>query len=192
VSIISVRVCWNGEAVPLRLANRFYTVNIVPTADWPFGQRGKYMARAWEQLNAGPETYGHEPVSADGMLLLDGDVAIDPWDLQCMGEAISEEPKAVHVAPMKLWPISTRASDWVWGHGLDRFKQNEPDDDRDCNLFTFGFTYLPKALIKQCISRGMENWVYPDVDTEVCITAMLMKNLKVNIVYACTPKHLNF
>jgi hypothetical protein len=191
VSVICVRVSWDGQAMPLRIADKFYSVNIVPEPDFPFGRKGLWLTRAWQQLNENPKTYGQKLAAADGMLILDGDVAIDPWDLEVMQNAIREDRESVHVAPAKIWPISTRASDWVWAHGLDRFTQSEPYNDDDCNLFTFCFTYLPRALIQQCVQAGMENWVYPDVDTQVCIVAMKGR-FRVNLVRACQPKHLNY
>jgi hypothetical protein len=190
MGVVCLRVCWNGTQIPLRLASAFYEVNITPSAEYPFGQRGKYMVRAWQMLNSGPVTYGQESYRpADGMLLLDGDVAIDPWDLEVMVDAVREDNQVVHVAPMKLWPVSTRAESWVWAYGENEFRGIEPDGP--VNLFTFGFTYLPKLLIHKCIYAGMEEWVYPDVDTNVCMTAMKAK-IPVNVVYACQPKHCNY
>jgi hypothetical protein len=190
MGLVSIRTSWNGTQIPLGIADRFFSVNIMPSADFPFGERGRYMARAWQMLNSGPVTYGYVTAgNACGMLLLDGDVAIDPWDYDIMLDAIRDDPGYVHVAPLKLWPVSTRSDGWVWGHGFERFRNTQPDVEP--NLFTFGFTYLPAVLIEKCIKAGMKNWVYPDVDTQVCMQAMKME-LYVNIVEACQPKHMNY
>lgn len=193
MSVISVRFCWSGKKViPMPVANRFYEVNIVPEPDFPFGRRGLWIARTWKQLNSSPMTYGQESYIADGMLCVDGDVALDPWDYDVMIDAIADDPESVHVAPIKLWPVSTRADSWVWAHGTDRFRSTQPDEDEKIKLFTFGTTYLPKALIEKCINEGLAGWIYPDVDTMVCMTAMKMPGLRINIVYACQPKHMNY
>ena len=148
-----------------------------PGTRW--GGRGLAMAGAWNQLGGGCE----------GMLCLDGDVAIDPIDHDAMFDAIDVEPTAVHIAPVKLWPVSTHLDGWVWGHGVNsRFSAKDPSRP-DC--FTFCYTYLPRRLIESCIKAGLEEWMYPGVDKHVSRVAREI-GISIRVVRSCQPKHLNY
>jgi hypothetical protein len=179
--ILLVRVVWNHEAIPLRISRRFFTLDFGPEPEFPFGRKGLAIARAWQQLAAPDVT---------GMLILDGDVAIDPVDLAVMMAAIHAEPDAIHTAPVRLWPVSTRLERWVWGHGRGgRHSQEDPDEDLDA--FTFCFTYLPRELIEHCTGHGMESWMFPHVDKQVCLAAAEL-DLPVRLVRGAQPKHTNY
>jgi hypothetical protein len=176
--IVCIRVDWDRKAIPLRIV-RYHAVHVLPEPGYPFGRKGLALAGAWRQLS-GPKM--------DGMLILDGDVAIDPLDHAVMFTAIGDEPDAVQVAPVKLWPISTHRKSWVWGHGQGDYSQlgmDEPD------VFTFSYTYLPRALIEACIEAGMEDWTYPGVDRHVSEVAR-ESGIPVRVVWDASPKHLNF
>lgn len=125
-----------------------------------------------------------------GMLLLDGDVAIDPFDFDVMLQAVGSEPHLVHTAPVRLWPVSTHVDNWVWGHGIEG-KYRQVDRSYQLDVFTFCFTYLPRELIERCIFEEMETWCFPDVDRNVCKWAKHV-GIKVNLVRQATPKHLNY
>jgi hypothetical protein len=175
--IVQVRVCWDRAEIPLRVD--FHIVRIGPESGYPFGRRGLALVSAWRQLAA---------VDTPGMLVLDGDVAVDPVDYAAMLAAIVAEPAAVHVAPVRLWPISTHVADWVWGHGRAVFSQDDPDNP---DVFTFSFTYLPRALIEACITAGMGEWTYPGVDRRVCEQSRTLR-VPVHVVRGAAPKHVNF
>jgi hypothetical protein len=180
--IICVRLDWNHNAIPLRIASRYHTLHYGPEPAHPFGRRGLAMAGAWHQLT--------NPAIA-GMLVLDGDVAIDPHDHHHMLTAIDTDPDStVHTAPVILWPTSTRLTDWVWGHGTGgRFSQHDTDEHLD--MFTFSFTYLPRKLLDACITAGLDTWTYPGVDTKFCDEARAL-GMPVHIVRSARPKHLNY
>jgi hypothetical protein len=177
VESVKVRVDWDHTAIPLRLReHHFHTVHVAPEPGWPFGRKGLALAGAWHQL-AGPLTAG--------LLILDGDVAVDLVDVGVMFLAIEADPDAVLVAPVRLWPTSTGLDSWVWGHGRGSFSQADPDDP---DLFSFGFTYLPRKVVE---GTGLGELTYPMVDQAVAAAARDM-GVPVRVVRDCTPKHLNF
>jgi hypothetical protein len=175
--VVCIRVVWDRAAIPLALRG-FHTVHVGPEPDWPFGRRGAAMAGAWRQLGG----------RADGMLVLDGDVAADPLDKVAMFAAIEEDHRVVHVAPVRLWPASTHRHSWVWGHGRGDFSQEDTDDP---DLFTFSFTYLPLRLIETCIRAGMAGWHYPHVAERMRVESQRM-GMVVRVVRAAAPKHMNY
>lgn len=180
--IVCVRLNWNHTAIPLRIASSFFTLEINPEPEYPFGRKGLALAGAWRQL-AGPDI--------SGILLLDGDVAIDPLDHAHMLKAIDQEPDStVHTAPVLLWPISTHLETWVWGHG-SHGRYSQDGDDKDLNVFTFCFTYLPRKLIEACLGHGLANWGYPGVDHNICEEAKSM-GIPVHVVWDARAKHLNY
>lgn len=177
-AIVCIRVDFDRKFIPLNL-ERYHSVHVMPEPEYPVGRRGLVMASAWKQLSAG----------ADGMLCLDGDVVIDPIDHAAMFAAIDKESTAVHVAPVKLWPISTHLDGWVWGHGQDgRFTTKDPARP---DIFTFCYTYLPRQLIEACIKSGMEEWYYPGVDKQVSRVCH-ETGVSIRVVWGAQPKHCNF
>jgi hypothetical protein len=180
--IICIRLDWNHTAIPLRIASKYFTLHVAPEPAHPFGRKGLALAGAWHQLT-GPDIAG--------MLILDGDVAIDPHDHHHMLTAIDKDPHdTIHTAPVRLWPVSTHQPDWVWGHGTaGRFTQN--DTDHNLDTFTFCYTYLPRRLIDTCITAGLPDWTYPTVDSQFCHHARTI-NMPVTIVRDAAPKHLNY
>jgi hypothetical protein len=177
--IACVRVDWDRTAIPLRHARHFYRLAVDPSPEYPFGRKGLALDRAWRHLS-GPST--------DGMLILDGDVAIDPYDHQVMTGCIHDEPASVWTAPARLWPVSTRAGAWHWAHW-----SLEPGQELEewAPFFSFCFTYLPRRLIEACQRRGLASWAYPSVDARVSEVAR-----QLHIVARATPgievKHLNY
>jgi len=181
--ILSVRTVFEDEnAIDQMINRRFYTLHIPRSEEYPFGRKGKMFVQAWKQLKGDAD-------NNDGMLVLDGDVAIDPHDYKVMLEAIHNNPQMVHTAPVKIWPISTKRPDWVWGHATeeDRSQVNHPNP----KYFSFCFTYLPKALIRKAIEKGWKDWNYPGADKPISELAYDMK-IPVNVVNECRPKHMNY
>ncbi|HMD24756.1 MAG TPA: hypothetical protein VKH61_11690, partial [Streptosporangiaceae bacterium] len=134
-NLVCVRLDWDRTAFPLNIPN-FHTIHLGPEASHPFGRKGLALAGAWRQLAQN---------SPDGMLILDGDVAIDLLDLAAMRAGIHVEPDVVHTAPVRLWPRSMAGESWVWAHWRDDPSQvNVPDPVR----FSFCFTYVPAKLIE--------------------------------------------
>jgi hypothetical protein len=181
VEVILVRVDWDRTAIPLgRLPGRWHTLHLAPEPDYPFGRKGLALLRTWQQIQLSKQEAG--------LVILDGDVAIDPVDYHAMMRAIPKEPGAVHVAPVRLWPKSTQRSDWYWAHHRGEASQ-EPCDDP--TVFSFNFTYLPRALLDACRQAGMAKWTFPTCDSHVTEVAAKM-HLPVRVVHDATPKHLHY
>jgi hypothetical protein len=175
-----VRLDWDRTALPGICPPGFYTLHIDPEPGHPFGRKGLALDAAWRRLS----TRG-----CCGLVILDGDVAIDPADRQAMLQAVDRDPHSVHVAPVKLWPASTKQKSWVHGHGAGgQFSQKDTDTP---DTFGFSFTYLPRKLITACQRAGLAKWAYPDVDRNTRLQAAKLP-VPVSVVRAATPKHLNY
>ena len=178
-SVILVRLDWDRTAIPLREAKRYFTLRIAPEPEWPFGRKGLAIASAWRQLG--------NPAAA-GMVILDGDVAIDPCDTAAMLAAVEGEPRCVHVAPVKLWPASTKRAGWGWGDGEGDFSRADPDDP---DVWGLSLTFLPRKLIEACVKAGLETWAYPNVDRFIHREARRMR-IKAWVVRDASPLHMNY
>lgn len=178
--ILALRIVWNNEK-PATPFMGYRDLHVNPSDHAPFGQKGLMLANAWEQIGT--------PNESVGILILDGDVAIDPHDNRQMHDAIWNDPTSVHVAKVRIWPVSHLGNTWLWGHGRNgKFTQEDvPEPD----MFSFCFTFLPAELIEQAIRSGLENWVYPRVDQNMWITTQEL-GLKVRLVPDCWPKHMHF
>lgn len=179
-TILLIRMNWNRSAIQLREAREYYNLDILPEPGWPFGRKGYALAAAWSQLSDD---------DMKGMLILDGDVAVDPQDRRVMLGAIHVQPDIVHVAPARIWPVSTKRADWVWAHWADSPSQDVQFDDIE--TFTLCYTYLPRKLIEASLRDGLPFWTYPGVDANFCRVAEKEK-IPVNVVLGCQPKHLNY
>lgn len=179
--VICVRMIWDRRAIELgSLPGRWHSLHYGPEAEHPFGRRGLAMAEAWSALQMSKQEAG--------MVLLDGDVAVDPHDVQAMLTAIHFEPAAVHVAPVKIWPKSTTWDAWAWGHYRDRPSQERCVDPR---RFGFSFTYLPRCLLAACVRAGLRRWAFPTCDTRVSATAARI-GVAVRVVESATPTHMHY
>lgn len=186
--ILMFRTIWNntGLAIP-GLSHLFHELHVRPEPEHPFGRKGLAFAAAWTAWT----TRGVP--DAAGMLVMDGDVAADPADIKAMCVAINTSPGTVHVAPLRLWPASTRlsanpADGWVWAHGRGKFTQDDVDDP---DIFTFSLTYLPRVLIEDCIRHGLPKWAFPNDDGQVCARSRALR-LRVNVVREARPCHLHY
>jgi hypothetical protein len=187
-SLLCLRIDWNRTAVqwPGLHYFPFHHLCVDPEPGYPFGRKGLALATAWQQLAA---------KDTDGLLLLDGDVAIDPADLAAMYGAINSARQIVHTAPVKLWPRSTKwRTSWVWGHmtGMPPEQgQDDLGDEHPGYRFSFCFTYLPRELVAAAIRAGLRQWQYPHCDEKVHQLAARM-TMPVRLVRGATPKHLNY
>jgi hypothetical protein len=180
VSVILIRVDWDRTAIQLgRLPGRWHTLHLGPEPGYPFGRKGLALISAWTQIQMANEA---------GIVILDGDVAIDPVDYRAMMRAITAEPSAVHVAPARLWPKSTQWAGWTWAHHRGEPSQ---EDCADPTVFSFCFTYLPRRLLDACRQAGMAKWAFPVCDSKVTEVAVRMK-IPVRVVAGASPKHLHY
>lgn len=82
-------------------------------------------------------------LDADGVVLLEWDIAVDGYELQAFTKRALRTPDLVSVAPFKIGIEPNRH--WaMWNH---RFQPVE-DGDLWCYAFGFGCTYLPMAAIR--------------------------------------------
>lgn len=181
MQLVFVRVNWNGTAIRFNMpGTRWFDLAIGPEPGYPFGRKGLALDAAWLQLaNA----------KCCGMVVLDGDIAIDPIDYAAMVAAVDLEPAAVHAAPVRLWPASTQRESWVWGHwcgdGPSQDYCSAPD------RFTFGFTFLPRVLLERARAAGLRKWTFPGVDLKMAQVAK-HNGIPVRMVPDCHPKHLHY
>lgn len=180
--ILCVRLNWNHTAIPLGMSKAFYSLEINPETAYPFGRKGLALTSAWQQL---------ETSDIAGMLLLDGDVAIDPLDHMHMLDAIDHDSTIIHTAPVYLWPVSTHVAQWVWGFGQNgRYSQRDYGGE-NLDTFTFCYTFLPRKLISAAIEAGMAEWQYPKVDKSMCKLSKKL-GIAINVVWEADAKHLNY
>lgn len=176
------RFNWDHQALPYnpsRAGITFKDIHIIPTADYPYGQKGLALAHFWDQMQA-CSTY-------EGILLLDGDVAIDPYDLASMVAQIeATEGQKVITAPIRLW----YGDEWFWCH-RDITNELSKEPELPIKYFGFGFTYLPGILMHAAIKKGLRLTAYPYVD-EFMSTVALQIPIDVEIARDCDPKHLHF
>jgi hypothetical protein len=184
MGLLFLRLIWDGHHIhfPLRLHGvNMKELHVAPETSAPFGRKGLALASAWTQL-----------VEDDmsGLLILDGDVVIDPFDYHIMYTAIEKEPDAVHIAPVKLWPASkSDINGWAWGHCKNNHFTSVMTLDPD--FFAFNFTYVPRRVVELAIKAGLKNWQYPQVDRMMSRTAR-QAGVPMRVVEACQPKHLNY
>jgi hypothetical protein len=180
------RFNWDGTAVQQNLPYHpymtFKDIHITPSAQWPTGQKGLALARYWETQ----ECRLSPPL---GIILLDGDVVIDPSDLRFMVQAIEMNPVSVHTAPVKLWTHTARGPMWTWAHQDERGLSAEPCDNPI--YFSFGFTFLPGILMDAAVSGDLRNQIYPYVD-EYMSNLAAKNGIGIRVVNDCAPKHLHF
>lgn len=177
---MSIRFIWNNQE-PVTKGLGFRDIYINPSADYPFGRKGLALMTAWECMG--------EPNNEMGMLILDGDVAIDPLDNHGMLQHIWSDPFSVWVAPARIWPISHLGDSWTWGHGRDKKFTQEDIDDPD--MFSFCFTYLPRELIELMKQAGADDWEYPNVDHSTWLLASA-NGIRVKVARECSPKHMHY
>jgi hypothetical protein len=179
--VVFVRVVWDKQAVPFRLPGiRMFDLHVGPEPGYPYGRKGLALLGAWRQLRTEHCT---------GMVVMDGDVVIDPLDTAVMLETVGRYPDDVWTAPVRLWPASTQRESWVWGHWNGQGPSQQPCADP--TFFSFCFTYIPRRVIDQAASMGLDRWTFPGVDRRMSLAARAAR-VPVRVVDGCTPKHLHY
>lgn len=190
INLICVKVAWRGRTVA-SLEAPFHVIEVNPEPEHPKGRKGLVLANAWRQMATDVDV---------GMLLLDGDVVIEPTDFLTMVNHVARDVGAVWTAPARLWPRATQLPSWVWGHrrepvpGATREEtlQQWQVDVNDPDWFTFCFTFLPRRLVEAAIENGLREWHYPYVDLNMHQLAR-REGVPVRVVRGdCHPKHVNF
>lgn len=179
--VVWVRVVWDRQALPFKPPGvRFFDIHVGPETAHPVGRKGLALAGAWRQL---------ETKQCTGMVVMDSDVAADPFDVAAMLETCGRHPDMVWTAPVKLWPASTQRTSWVWGHWDAAGPSQRPCAEPI--FFSFGMTYLPRKVIDQAITMGLESWTFPNVDGKMSRAARAA-GVPVRVVDGCQPKHLHY
>lgn len=182
-----MRMAFDGQALRTpgwALQPAYRDLQIVPDPGHPFGRKGLALARGWQLLGKGRAT---------GMIILDGDVAIDPLDEVAMARAIKQAPHAVQIAPARLWPKSSGRPGWIWGHWGPSGEHSDIDPylrhvTEQVTRFSFCYTYLPAALLELA---DLPRWTFPYVDQEIS-RAAVKRGIARELVRDCWPKHLHY
>jgi hypothetical protein len=194
--VVCVRVIWDRQlhwemptiryttADGFNNAVRFTPIYVSPEPQYPVGRKGLALAGAWEHLSQG----NGAGAIADGMLIADADVALDPQIVITMMDHIGTDPGSVWTAPVRIWPVSTLRGQWTWSHWETEASQ---EIDEVANWFSFCFTYLPRVLIETCLKSGLKTWTYPKVDASVARVAR-RTGIKGRVVPDCFPVHLHW
>ena len=177
-----VRFNWDHTAtmpLPDLIGRTFKDLHIGPSESYPTGRRGLAMAHYWENMR------NHIP-DCIGMLTIDGDVAIDPVDMDAMLGAISHHRYEVVTAPIRLWYEKT----WYWAH-RDASNELSKVPGEPIVYFSFGFTFIPRELMEGAILQGLRLWCYPYVDESMSMVANDL-SIKVYVTQQAQPKHMHY
>src|SRR5512146_2566976 len=91
VNLICVKVAWRGQTVA-SLEQPFHLIEVNPEPAHPKGRKGLVLASAWRQMANDKDV---------GMLIVDGDVVIEPTDLSTMIGHVLSDVRAVWTAPTR-------------------------------------------------------------------------------------------
>lgn len=90
-------------------------------------------------------------------VITEWDIAFDQAGRDTLEAYIAESPWQVHSVPYRLWPASTGLTEPVW---VNRYEMSDNTYrwvnqwDSACDLFGFGFTYLPIELIREFMATN--------------------------------------
>lgn len=109
------------------------------------------------------DSYNYVPVLeqiADGgedTVIVEWDIAVSFEDRQRFTEICECSPDRVHVAPYRLYPVSTNLPEPVWAHrNANRHPPWIAKYDLECDLFGFGLVYLPHAIVAKYLATSPE------------------------------------
>lgn len=179
-TFVFLQVCF-GEPVD-GTRPPFRRVNIETSTEYPIGRRGLLLANCWKSLAV---------KNTSGMLMMDGDIVIDPCDLDGMFQVMKRWSDDVITAPVRIWPVSTQRPTWSWGHrhSYDNYKHWQ-ENVSDPDMFSLSFTYIPRRLIEASMP-DLKDWVYPHVDVGFGEVAK-KEGIPVHVADNCWPKHCNY
>jgi hypothetical protein len=140
---------------------------------WPTARdtNGPQRGYGWALREAWRGVAGRGP-----MIVLEQDVAFDPWVMAEIENAVATYPDAVVAAPYILWPAHTRRPPPVWSNlvgdvfgTLRRIDATEHPPERP-STFGLGLTYLPAKLL-QATEQKLPSWYYPHLDMRLSMEA---------------------
>lgn len=157
-----------------------------PSLTYPHGNKGTAMRRVWLEYR---DQY-------PGIVFIDGDAAIDPWDIRAMNRAVQRRPLDVITGHAWLWPSSLASGQPVPGHRTWRdndavWGATHPDGQVD--FFTFNCTYIPNRLFARVESlRQWDRLVFPWADTRLSEIAQQSPRIPMWYEASVQVKHLNY
>lgn len=179
--LIVAQTSWNGFRVKGIPVN--YVLPSRAEAGYPYGRKAHLMADLWEHL---------EPYRPPGVLWVDPDVAGDLDDLEAMELAAAASPGNVYTGVLKLWPISTGRSDWIWSHrgGTMGNPVATKDETVPIAYVAMGFLWTPARLLSAAFPQHRA-WQYHEIDVGLSELALAL-GIPMYRVPDCRPKHLHF
>ena len=182
--IVWTQFVWKRHPA-VHLPPQIQPLYIDPQPGYPHGHKGRVMRQAWRRYQT----------QSPGLVFVDGDVAIDPWDIRAMNTAIRQRSEAVHTGWAWLWPVdpvheSPMASHRSWHHGEAMWGATHPDGRVD--YFSFNCTYVPNGLfayVEQ--TQQWDRLVFPWADTRLSEMAQ-QAQIPAYVVSECRPKHIHW
>ena len=147
---------------------------IIPTMPGDEGEDYMYgtgLAMAWSC-----RPHPDEP----GMLVIEADLMVDPDDLECIEQAVQEQPRDVVAAPYVCWPVSTKLA----------YPMTLPRFNHGVHVFGLGCTWLPAKLIESMFSE-LPKLTWTQLDIGFSKRAMEM-GLTVRMPYGTSVKHAHY
>ena len=183
-TIIWAQFIWKRHPA-VHLPPQIHPLFINPAPGYPHGNKGQVMRAAWLRWRS----------VSPGIVFVDGDVAIDPWDIRAMNAAIRSDPDAVWTGWAWLWPAnplqeapmaSHRA--WVGNHA----QWGAQNADGTIDYFSFNTTYIPNRLFAYVEeSHQWRKLVFPWADTRLSEMAREAR-IPARVVSECRPKHIHW
>lgn len=166
--------------------NIIHPLLLKPILGHPHGYKGAVMRRAWlESRHVSP-----------GIVFIDGDVGIDPWDIREVNRAVLRTPDDVITGHAWLWPSSLKTGQPVLSHRTRQGSEavwgaTYPDGQID--YFSFNCTYIPNRLFER-VERE-HRWhtlVFPWADTRLSEIAQQSPRIPMHYVDTVRVKHINW
>lgn len=183
--IIWCQLVWKRPVV--RLPDHIHPLMIRPETGYPHGNKGRVLRQAWR----------HYRQVSPGIVFVDGDVGIDPWDIQAMNQAVRSNPNAVWTGMAWLWPMNPiqeppHASHRTWVNNHAQWGATHANG-RQIDYFTFNTTYIPNELFQRVeTQKKWRDLVFPWADTRLSEIATESPRIPAYLVPKCQPKHLNW
>lgn len=157
-----------------------------PTRGHPHGNKGRAMRDLWIKVR-----HQHP-----GIVFVDADSAVDPWDIRVMDRAVLRNPLDVYTGHAWLWPESLQRgqpvpSHRIWQSGAAVWGRTHADGQVD--FFSFNVTYIPNRLFDRVEREG--KWpqlVFPWADTRLSEIAQEPPRIPMYYLPDVQAKHVNW
>ena len=133
---------------------------------------------------------------APGIVFIDGDVAIDPWDIRVMDRAVAQRPTDVLTGHAWLWPDSLKTGQPVPSHRTWQGKEavwGATYRDGQIDFFSFNCTYIPNRLFERVeAEHAWPRLVFPWADTRLSEIAQKTPRIPMYYLPEIRVKHVNW